>query len=98
MNNSWNSKYKKADSVVSRSIAGEVILVPIRGNLADMQRIFALNNVANFIWQRLDGEKTLSDILYDVLNSFDVEQNQAAKDIQDLISELLKENLIITYN
>ncbi len=90
----WNKKYKKADSVVSRSIAGETILVPIRGKLADMQKIFALNNVANFIWQRLDGEKNLSDILNDVLNYFDVEQNQAETDIQDLISDLLKEDLI----
>ncbi len=96
--NILDKKYKQADSVVSRYIAGETILVPVRGKLADMQRIFALNNVANFIWQRLDGEKNLSEIMQDVLNYFDVEPAQAQTDIQELISVLLKENLITIAN
>ncbi|NWF98588.1 MAG: PqqD family protein [Nitrospirae bacterium] len=90
----WNTKFKKAENIVSRFVAGETILVPIKGKLADMQKIFTLNNVANFIWQRLDGERNLSDILNDVMNCFDVERPQAENDIQELISELLKENLI----
>lgn len=98
MKNFWETKYQKIDSVVSRYVAGETILVPIRGKLADMQKIFALNKVADFIWQRLDGEKNLSNILDDVLNNFEVERTQAESDVQELIMDLLKENLILLRN
>jgi hypothetical protein len=45
--------YRKKKDLVTREIAGETLIVPTRGNLADMQRIFALNGVAGFIWQHL---------------------------------------------
>ena len=91
----WEKRFKKAEKIASRSIAGETLLVPISGKLADMQRIFALNSVAEYIWKRLDGEKLLGDIRDEVLSHFDVDSEQAGNDIQDFISQLKKENLII---
>ncbi len=57
-------KFKKKEEIVSREIAGETILVPIKGKLADMQRIFALENVSEYIWQQLDGEKKVKRYSY----------------------------------
>jgi len=87
-------RFKKAGEIVSRSIAGETILVPVSGKLADMQRIFALNPAAEFIWKRLDGEKDLSAIRDEILEYFEVGKEQAESDIREFISELLKEKLI----
>ena len=89
----WEKVFRKSANVVSRKIAGELFLVPIRGNLADMQHIFALNAVAEYIWQEL-GEKSLNDIRDGVMANFDVEKGQAEADIRDFIDELLQENLI----
>ena len=94
MNEIWGKTFKKADEIVSRSIAGETLLVPIRGKLADMQRIFALNPVGEYIWKRLDGEKPLGEIRNEVLSHFDVDREEAENDIQAFISDLIKENLI----
>ena len=41
--------YIREKDIISRDIAGETILVPIRGNLADMQCVFTLNPVGIFI-------------------------------------------------
>jgi hypothetical protein len=49
--------YRKKKDLVTREIAGETLIVPTRGNLADMQRIFALDGVAAFIWQHLERER-----------------------------------------
>ena len=87
-------RFKKAGEIVSRPIAGETILVPVSGRLADMQRIFALNPAAEFIWKRLDGEKDLSAIRNEILEHFEVGEEQAERDIKEFISELLKEKLI----
>ena len=86
--------FKKNDDVVSREIAGETILVPIRGKLADMQNIFSLNPVAKYIWEQLNGELTLEDIRNGIMNSFDVKDKNAEEDLHEFIDDLLKADLI----
>lgn len=87
--------FKKKDEIVNRSIAGETILVPIKGRLADMQRIFTLNPVADFIWKNCDGIKSIEDICDGILENFEIDREQADADIREFIGELLKEGLII---
>jgi hypothetical protein len=89
----WGKVFRKSDNIVSRKIAGELFLVPIRGNVADMQRIFTLNPVAEYVWHKLD-KNTLHDICDEVVSSFEVEREQAESDIRDFITELLETNLI----
>ena len=89
----WDKDFRRNGDIVSRKIADEMFLVPVRGNIADMQRIFALNPVAEFIWQNL-GKKNLSDICEGVTSNFDVSQKQAEEDIHEFISELLEADLI----
>lgn len=86
--------FQKRDEIVPRSIVGETILVPIRGKLADMQRIFSLNPVAEFIWGEIDGQKDIKEISNDVLERFDIDRKRAASDIGEFMNELLKADLI----
>ena len=86
--------YKKNDAVISRKIAGEMILVPIRGKLADMRRIFTLNPVAEHIWQRIDGKHTIGDIGDSIISAFEVNRASAERDMEEFIAALLKEDLI----
>ena len=86
--------YRKKEEIVYRKVAGEAILVPIKGKLADMQRIFALNPVGEFIWDEIDGSKTLQQISEDIRSRFDVTREDANADLEAFIAELLKEGLI----
>ncbi|MBW1743973.1 MAG: PqqD family protein [Deltaproteobacteria bacterium] len=90
----WNKVFRKNESVVSRKIAEEMLLVPVRGRLANMQRIFTLNPVAEYIWQELDGQRNLGDIRSGVLRTFEVKKDQAGKEISEFIDELLEADLI----
>ena len=90
----WDKIYRKKEEVVSREIADETILVPVRGKLADMQKIFSLNQTAEYIWNNLDGEKKLTDILDGVLTNFKVSRDEAEKDISEFINELINADLI----
>jgi hypothetical protein len=86
--------FERTKDIVSRMVAGELFLVPVAGNLADMQRIFTITKVAEFIWDRLDGQRSLSDIRNDVVEQFDVDEEQADSDIQAFVTELLTEGLV----
>jgi len=86
--------YKKKHDIIFRKVAGETILVPISGRLADMQRIFALNPVGEFIWDEIDGSRTLQQISEDIQSNFDAGREEADEDLEAFITELLKEGLI----
>jgi hypothetical protein len=86
--------FKRNSDVISRKIAGELFLVPVKGKIADMENIFALTTVAEYIWDRLDGRRSLNEIMNDVVDRFDVAQEQAESDIRELVVELMGTGLI----
>ena len=89
----WSRIYQRAENIVSRKIAGETILVPIRGKLADMQNIFTLNAVGAYIWNQLDGTKSLALILESVLDHFEVSRQEAEKDILEFMGRTAETGL-----
>ena len=86
--------YRKKNDLLERRIAGETIIVPIRGKLADMQNIFAVNVVAEFIWERMDGRRTVDQIAREVAGHFEVADSQALSDVLEFAGELDKSGLI----
>ena len=86
--NKWSPIFKQAENIVSREIAGETILVPIRGKLADMQNIFTLNKVGAYIWEKLDGTRSLAEIIALLLSHFEVNQEQAEQDLLEFIDHV----------
>jgi hypothetical protein len=87
--------YRKKEDMVTRRIAGETLLVPIRSQVADMQNIFALtHSSAEYIWQQLDGKQNLEQIHHGILDNFQVENRQALSDLLEFISQLLGAGII----
>ena len=86
--------FQRSADVLTRKVAGETLLIPVRGNLADMQRIFALNELGEFIFGRLDGKTTLGRIAEDVVSAFTVAAAEAERDVRAFVSELRKADLV----
>jgi hypothetical protein len=86
--------YVTSDNIIRREIAGEIILVPIRDNIADMQQIFALDEVSDFVWNQIDGSQTVREIGHTIPDFFEVEETQVLDDMDEFIQQLLQERLI----
>ena len=80
--------YRQDDSVVSRRIEGEVILVPIRQNVADLESIYTLSEVGAHIWEQIDGRRTTAEILALTVGQFEVSEEEAQKDLKEFIEQL----------
>ena len=80
--------YLQDPSIVSRNIAGEMILVPIRSNVGDLDSIYTLNETAARIWELLDGEHSLGAVRDAIVAEFEVEQEEAVQDVLALIAQL----------
>lgn len=91
-----SSAYAQKPKIVTRFIAGETLLVPISGNLADMQRIFTLNPVAAFIWEALDGKTGFDHLCQGIIARFEVSKEQAEKDLTEFLHALNDAGLVQT--
>ena len=80
--------YKKSDSIVSRKIADEFILVPIRQNVGDLESIYTLNESAARIWELIDGEIRVGEIREKIVDEFEVTPEEAEKDLMEHLQEL----------
>lgn len=80
--------YQKSSSIVSRKIADEVILVPIRQDAGDLESIYTLNEVAARIWELIDGKKRVREIRDTIVEEFEVSPQQAEDDLILLIKQL----------
>jgi hypothetical protein len=88
------SSFSRKGEFVSRTIAGETILVPVRGRVGDLDSIFNLNQTASFIWNRIDGQTTFGQIVAQVCSEFDVLPEAAEVDARQFIAALQEAGLI----
>ena len=89
----WSDIYRRSENIVSREIAGETILVPIRGSLVDLQKIYTVNAVGAVIWEHLDGTKSLAAIRDTLLERYDTDRRQIEEDLEEFIAMVAREGL-----
>lgn len=88
------NRFRQASNVVTRNIGGEVFLVPVKGRLADLQRLFVLNHLGEYIWQQLDGTRTQQEIMAAILVRFEVDEKHAAEDLEEFLGRLKEVELV----
>lgn len=95
MNDRLLTIYQHDPSIVSRLIAGEMILVPIRKNMGDLESIYTLNETAARTWELLDGQRPVVEVHQQIVNEYDIDPLQAEADLLELIENLLEEGALV---
>lgn len=80
--------FRKKGEFVTRSIADETIVVPVRGQVGDLDAIYNLNEVGAFIWEQCDAWKSVNQIVKAVCGEFEVAPEQAEKETSEFIAAL----------
>jgi len=80
--------FQKDPSIVSRRIADEMILVPIRRKVEEVECLYTLNEVGARIWDLLDGQRSLKAVRDALVAEFDVSEREAEEDLLTLIEQL----------
>ena len=81
--------FVRSQSVVSRVVAGETLIVPIRGRVGDLASIYSFNGTGSLIWQMLDSPRTIGELVEAVVQQFDVERAQAEEDVKRFVREMI---------
>ena len=81
--------YTKNPDYVQRDVAGECILVPIRRQLTDVNSIYVLNETGAALWHRINGKRSVQNIVANFCEEFEVTAEQSSQDFHALLQDLL---------
>jgi hypothetical protein len=84
-----DSVYAPNDRVVSRKIVDELILVPIRQSVAEMETLYTLNEVGARVYELIDGQRPVRAIVEAIVEEFEVGFETAESDVSEFIAQLL---------
>ena len=88
--------YAPSEDIAARSIEGELIIVPLVAGIGDLEdELFTLNETGKAIWDRLDGKKTLREVLDDLVAEFEAPAGEIEQDLIGLVGELLRRKILI---
>lgn len=80
----------QSDSVVTRKTGNEYVLVPITNNIADMNSVYTLNETGAFIWEQIDGKRSVEDIITELVKEYDINKKTAESDVFSFIENMSK--------
>lgn len=83
-----NLVFKKNDDVVTREIAGEVILIPLFHSSDDLNYIYTLNETSARFWGLVDGKATVRDLCGRLLEEYEVAEEILDRNIEELVKDL----------
>lgn len=85
--------FKIKSGYVSREVAGELLAIPIAPEL-DSSNIVILNPVSGLLWEKLQGECTLQQLVKAVVEDFAVDEATAEGDIKEFLQMLKESNML----
>lgn len=88
--------YAASDDVVPRKIERDLIIITVTSGANDIQsELFTLNATGQEIWRRLDGSKSLKDVVTELSAQFNAPAGQIEKDVIYLVEKLHKRRILV---
>lgn len=83
---------RKSD-IIKRQIGASFYLVPVKSGSGEMSRAYKLNETGAFIWDLLDGEHSLSQLVEKLSQEYVVPDN-VENDVKEILADLFEHNLV----
>lgn len=79
---------KLRDDYVLREVAGNHVVVPTGKAALDFSGMITLNGTAAFLWHQLSREKTEPELLFSLLEEYEIGEATARADISEFLVKL----------
>lgn len=88
-------RFARKGEFATRTITGEVVIVPVRGRIGDLDAIYHFNDVGAFIWNLFDGKTSVHDIAQAVREEFEVTLEDSERDTLEFVVALESAGIIV---
>lgn len=85
--------FKIKSGYVSREVAGELLAIPVDPELSSSS-IVILNPVSGLLWEKLQNESTIPELVKSVLEEFAIDEVTAESDIKEFLQMLEESNML----
>lgn len=85
---------KIKDGLILKEIAGNYIIVPVSGELVDLNAMINVNETGAFLFKALEKETTEEALLDALTKEYDVDSATAKADTKDFL-EILRKNSML---
>ena len=84
----------RSRTVVSRVVAGETLIVPIRGKVGDLASIYSFNETGSLVWKLLETRRTFAELVAAVAQEYNVDRPRAEQDVKQFVEDMLLVGLV----
>ncbi len=85
---------KLKDDLILRELAGQHVVIPVGGKVADFNGVITLNDTAVLLWKRLRDGAGQADLTAALRAEYDVPGEQAEADVAAFIAVLREHSLL----
>jgi hypothetical protein len=86
--------FVRSRAVISRRVAGETLIVPLRAKVGDLASIYSFNQTGSVIWQALESPKGRAELIRVLEQERAVEHEHAERDVTQFLSDMLSAELV----
>lgn len=86
--------YLGRSGYVVREVAGEFLLIPVTAQEDLPGQMAVMNETGAFLWEQLQQERTMEQLLMAMMSEYDVSREEARADIEEFVTMLKKHQLI----
>jgi hypothetical protein len=86
--------YVQNEGLITRNIAGETLIVPLRNRVGDLDAIFTLNETGVRVWALLDGQTNVAQIAETISQEYEIDTESARHDVAELLGDLATAGLV----
>jgi len=80
--------YVRANAVVTRNVAGETLVLPVRGDVGDLACFYSLNGTGTTIWEALKTPKSFKDLCDVIDGRYDIGRKKAEEDVALFVRDI----------
>ncbi len=88
MNTLLREIFDTKPNFVCKPTGEELLLIPLKDNVADFNQYLVLNELGAFIWTALSAELTQEALQNQILNEFEVDEATLRSDLEKFIPEI----------
>jgi len=85
---------KIKNELMLQEVAGNYIIVPVAGELVNLNAMINTNDVGAFIFKALEEDTTEDAVVLAVIKEYDIDEETAKKDVKDFIDTLRKNSML----
>ena len=91
-NDASTVRWRRANAVIARRVAGETVLVPLAARTSDPEfksaRLYVLNETGEYLWSLLDSPRSSFELAQNLTLEFETAAGPAHSDVEAFLAAL----------